>query len=219
MFTLIQPHQTMQHRSLIDAAMRLRKVVFADQLGWDVPVHGDMEYDAYDSLGATYLIWSDAAQRTVYGMVRLLPTTGPTLLHDVFAATHGSDAALIGEGIHEGTRLCLDLPALARDHGIDATEGFNRLLFALALAARTQGIDRLVSNFEAATSRVYKRAGLGYRLHGVAGGYGRKPVYCGSFAVTDSVIGMMRDAIGAAADWTAARCGFAAAAARELAVA
>ena len=219
MFTLIQPNQPMQHKAQIEAAMRLRNAVFADQLGWDVPVHGDMEYDEYDSLGSTYLIWSDATQRTVYGVVRLLPTTGPTLLHDVFAATHNSDAALIGAGIHEGTRMCLDVAAVERDHGIDAAEGFSRLLYALALAARTLGIERLVSNFEAATSRIYKRAGLTYRMHGVAGGYGKKPVYCGSFAVTEGVLATMCAAIGAAADWTAARCGFAAATMRELAVA
>lgn len=196
MFTTIQPHQTAQNRDLLINAMRLRKQVFADTLNWDVPVHGDLEYDIYDTMGASYLIWSSADRGTVYGMVRMMTTTGPTLLHDVFHATHAANPALIADDIWEGTRMCIDEAAIARDLGIDAARAFNLLFLALAEAADAMGIKRLVSNFEACMSRVYRRAGLSYDLHGKADGYGAKPVFCASFAVSQPVIAAMRAKIG-----------------------
>ncbi len=102
MFTTIQPHQTAQNKDLLVKAMKLRKQVFADQLNWDVPVHGDLEYDIYDTMGASYVVWCSEDRETMYGMVRLMVTTGPTLVHDVFHATHDNNSDLIADDVWEG---------------------------------------------------------------------------------------------------------------------
>lgn len=197
MFTLIHAQDVAFHPDLMAKIFQLRKRVFADTLKWEVPVHGDQEHDEYDRAGASYLVWCSDDQRQLYGVVRLMTTDGPTLLHDVFWATHGRNADLIGADIWEGTRMCLDETLIARDFpDIDAGRAFSLLLLALCEAALASGIDRLVSNFEPAMSRIYKRAGVRMRMHGSADGYGRRPVCCASFEVSREVLAEMRGHIG-----------------------
>jgi len=87
MYVLVQAHEYHKHRDLLDQSFRLRKKVFADQLGWDVSVSGLRERDRYDDLHPAYLLWCDEEKKRLFGSVRLMPTTGPTLLYDVFRGT------------------------------------------------------------------------------------------------------------------------------------
>lgn len=193
MFTTVQPHELKSSSLLMSDVFRLRKKVFSDQLGWDVPVQGNMERDAYDDIGASYLVWCSDDRSTLYGLVRLMPTEGPTLLHDVFHATHGRNPELCGAGVWEGTRMCLDDALIARDFpDLNAVQAFNLLFVALCEAALAHNIRRLVSNFEPSMSRVYRRAGLSFQIHGRADGYGAKPVYCASFEVSENTLDKMR---------------------------
>lgn len=197
MFITIQPHEIKDNKSILSAVFKLRKKVFADQLKWEVPVIGDQEFDAYDQLDASYLVWCSEDRQTVYGTVRLMATTGPTLLHDVFGPTHGRSDALKGADIWEGTRMCIDEDALAQDMpNICAGQAFRILLLALCEVALTHGINRLVSNFEAPMSRIYRRSGLDYQLHGRADCYSERPVFCASFEVTPARLRIMRRTIG-----------------------
>lgn len=197
MFTTIQPHEIGKNIALVTEIFKLRKTVFADQLNWDVPVNGDLEIDDYDAMDASYIVWCSDDRQTLYGVARLLPTDGPTLLHDVFGDTHAHNPALIAHDIWEGTRMCVNDAAIARDFPtLQAGEGFRMLLLALCEAALDHGISRMVSNFEPCMSRVYRRAGLSYDMHGKADGYGKRPVCCASFAVTVPVLKKMRAAMG-----------------------
>lgn len=194
MFISIQPHQHTEYRVLLNEFFGLRKRVFFDQLEWNVPVSGEIERDEYDDLDATYLIWCSEDQRTIYGGLRLLSTVGPTLLHDVFHATHGQNDELRRPDFWEGTRMCVDEEAIRRDLPLmDAANAFNMLFVALCETAVGLGISRLVSNFEASLSRVYRRAGLNFEMHGSAHGYGRRPVYCASFEVNEDILEDLRN--------------------------
>ena len=199
MFKMIEPHETACHPKLMRAIFRLRKRVFHDQLGWAVKVDGDEERDGYDDLGASYLVWCSRDHSRLYGVVRLMPTDGPTLLHDVFWATHGRNADLVADDIWEGTRMCLDEDLLSRDFPeMEPGRGFSLLLLALCEAALFHGISRLVSNFEPAMSRVYRRAGVSMKMHGSADGYGQRPVCCASFTVSEQVHSEIRKVLGVA---------------------
>lgn len=89
--------------------------------------------------------------------------------------------------------MCVDVDAIAADFpDIDPADAFNMMFLALCEAAIAHGIKRLVSNFEACMSRVYRRAGLHYDLHGRADGYGAKPVHCASFAVGAEALAGLR---------------------------
>lgn len=196
MFISVQAHQYDRYSALMAQAFRLRKRVFHDQLGWAVTIDGDSERDQYDALGPAYLMWCNERADRLYGTLRLMPTTGPTLLYDVFRDTF-PDAKLEAPGIYEGTRMCVDEEMLASDFpGLDAGKAFCMLLLALCECGLSHGIQTLVSNYEPHLARIYRRAGLDVHEIGRADGYGRFPVCCGAFEVSETVRARMQKALG-----------------------
>lgn len=196
MFVTIQSHELSRHAFLLDQMFRLRKKVFADQLAWDVQVSGEYERDDYDNLRPVYLIWCDDHGAKLYGAVRLMPTTGPTLLYDVFRRTFPDDINLEAPGIWEGTRMCVDEAAVAADFPqMDPARAFCMLLLALCECALAHGIHTMISNYEPHLKRVYKRAGAEVDELGRSHGYGKHPVCCGAFEVSTTVLERMRAAL------------------------
>ncbi len=194
MYLLIQAHEYHKHNKLLDQSYRLRKRVFADRLGWEVCVSGDRERDRYDDLHPAYLLWCDEDRSHLYGSVRLMPTTGPTLLYDVFRETFPDACDLIAPGIWEGTRMCIDEDAINRDFpDMRPDRAFCLLLLALCEAALANGIHTMISNYEPHMRRVYQKAGAELDELGRCDGYGRYPVCCGAFEVSHRVLTAMRD--------------------------
>ena len=197
MFVIIQAHEYQKYAFILDQMFRLRKKVFADTLGWNVPVIGPFERDSYDSLCPAYLVWCDETRTRLYGGMRLMPTTGPTLLYDVFRATFPQAANLIAPGIWEGTRMCIDEEAISDDFpDVDAGRAFSMLLLALCECALDHGIHTMISNYEPHLKRVYRRAGAEVDELGRADGYGKYPVCCGAFEVSEHVLDRMRASLG-----------------------
>ncbi len=193
MFILVQAHQFDKFSHLIDQSFVLRKRVFADRLGWKVAVSGEMEKDLYDALNPAYLFWCDDEGKRLYGSVRLMPTTGPTLLYDVFWKTFPNSCDLVAPTIWEGTRMCIDEDAIGRDMpGLRPDRAFCQLLLALCEVALDHGIESLVSNYEPRVKRLYERAGAELEELGRATGYGRFPVCCGIFEVSARILMQMR---------------------------
>jgi len=91
---------------------RLRYRVFKERLDWDVQVSGDMEIDEFDALHPAYLL-QQGVDGQIQGCVRLLPTTGPTMLRDAFSALLGGEAPPTNPAIWESSRFALDLPTAA----------------------------------------------------------------------------------------------------------
>ena len=88
---------------------RLRYRVFKERLDWDVQFSGDMEIDEFDALRPAYLI-QRARDNRVQGCVRLLPSTGPTMLRDTFPLLLDGEPAPASPTIWESSRFALDLP-------------------------------------------------------------------------------------------------------------
>jgi acyl homoserine lactone synthase len=193
MYLLIQAHEHHKHPDLLDQSFRLRKKVFADRLGWTVSVAGPYERDRYDDYHPAYLLWCDEHLEQLYGSVRLMPTTGPTLLYDVFRETFPDACDLVAPGIWEGTRMCIDEDAIARDfQDMRPDRAFCLLLLALCEVALDHGIHTMISNYEPHLKRVYQRAGAAFDELGRSDGYGRFPVCCGAFEVSTRVLTDMR---------------------------
>lgn len=62
---------------------KYRHRVFVEQLGWNLPAFDGMERDQFDRPDTVYVVGEDD-QGGVIGCARLLPTTGPYLLGEVF---------------------------------------------------------------------------------------------------------------------------------------
>ncbi|MBB6125210.1 acyl-homoserine-lactone synthase [Sphingobium subterraneum] len=83
-----------------------RRRLFVEMMGWDVPVtNGRFEIDQFDGPDALY-ITEFGDEGAHLGSLRLLPSSGPHILADLFAGLceHGVPR---GPGIYEITRLCL----------------------------------------------------------------------------------------------------------------
>lgn len=196
MFVTIQAHEYEKHHKLIEQMFKLRKRVFFDQLHWSVSVIDDQEQDDYDELRPVYLLWVSRNLHVLYGSIRLMPTTGPTLLYDVFRKTFPESLDLSAPDIWEGTRMCIDEIQISRDHPeIDTNRAFSLMLLALCECALAHGIQTMISNYEPHMRRIYRRAGVDVEELGRADGYGRLPVCCGAFEVSQLVLNKMRDAL------------------------
>jgi len=91
---------------------RLRARVFKDRLGWDVNVRDGLEMDAFDSLDPAHVIALDDEGHVV-GCMRLLQTTGPHMLADVFSEILDGEPPLRSPQIWEATRFCVDTVRLS----------------------------------------------------------------------------------------------------------
>jgi N-acyl-L-homoserine lactone synthetase len=84
----------------------LRHQAIIERQAWDVPTFQSMEYDQFDNLAATYIIWSDT-QGVARGTARLCTTARPYMLKEVFS--HLVDGELPStDKILEGSRFCVD---------------------------------------------------------------------------------------------------------------
>jgi acyl homoserine lactone synthase len=145
------------HLGLLAEMYRLRRRVFKDRLDWSVSVSGDLELDVYDALSPTYLIAiSDSA---VIGCVRLLPTTGPTMLADTFPVLLGGQAPPRDDRILESSRFCVDTQRAAEL--VEA--GLNRVTFVLFAAmiesVRAANAESIVTVTDVRMERILRRAG------------------------------------------------------------
>ena len=196
MFITIEAPDYANNETLLDQMFRLRKKIFADELQWDVVVDSNYERDRYDTIDPVYLVWCSPNSKTLYGSMRLLPTTGPTLLYNVFRTTFPDAADLMAPGIWEATRTCIDLDVVQRDHpGINGGRAFGLVCLATVECAVSHGIHTLISNYEPHMKRVYDRIGAQVQELGRADGFGRRPVCCGAFEMSAQVMVNMREAL------------------------
>lgn len=120
--------------ALRSAMLQDRKTVLIDQLGWDLQSpDGLHEIDAYDGDETLYLIVYQLGTCRHLGSVRLLPSTGPHLLGDVFP--HLCEGGVpIGPDVCEITRL-VTTPGLSRAEALQVRRRLSIALFEHALAA------------------------------------------------------------------------------------
>jgi len=115
-----------------------RRRLFVDVMRWDVPVSdGRFEIDQFDGPEAIYI--SDLGERDDHcGSMRLLPSTGPHILADLFSELC-LGAVPQGPDVFEITRLCLPTRLGAQER----LAVRNRLISGMVDHALTTGIRTL----------------------------------------------------------------------------
>jgi N-acyl-L-homoserine lactone synthetase len=181
MIVVVEQHNAAQHADLVDQMFQLRARTFGERLGWDVKVVDGRERDKYDDLFPVYIL--DVEGGRVVGSLRLLPTTGPTLLDEVFADTGGG---FVAPEIWECTRFCVG-GAGRRQELISS----GRLIAALGEVAIKAGIETVLGNFTDAMLRLYRRIGCAVDVVGVSHRFG-DPVYLGLFPVSADILGTVK---------------------------
>ena len=187
MIVVVEQHNAHKFPYLLDEMFRLRARIFRDRLNWDVEVTDGLERDSYDDERPVYIINSDDNTREVKGSLRLLPTTGPTLLADVFSDTLPDAVHLSAPTIWECSRFCLDDKLLDRGQQQEILFASAVLLEALGNVALRTGIESIIGNFDASMLRLYRQIGCEVEVLGSTLKYGL-PVYLGLHPISEPII-------------------------------
>ena len=171
-----------------------RKRLFKDRLDWDVTVdHRGWEVDEYDALKPVYLVALDETG-SHQGSLRLLPTTGDTMLRDHF--TEVFDGVVIESPvIWECTRFCVDSRASENltPRGVQSVT--MELLLGICETGLAAGAEQIVGVFDRRMIRIYQRGGWSPELVG-ENGEGRDRVYLGLWDVSEESAASIRKASG-----------------------
>ena len=104
---------------LLDSMYRLRCAVFHERLHWNVHVEHGREHDWFDLIGPHYIVAHESAS-TALGCCRLLPTTGPNMLRDIFPFLLADGRAPSSPATWEVSRFAIDPRGAAEGFGFGA---------------------------------------------------------------------------------------------------
>ncbi|PZV34476.1 acyl-homoserine-lactone synthase [Mesorhizobium kowhaii] len=157
MMQLITPDCYAEFSDELEQMYRLRYRVFRDRLDWDVSFCGGYEVDPFDALRPHYLVLRAPAGR-IDGCVRLLPTTGPTMLRDSFFALLADRSAPEDPRVWESSRFALDLPpSTPKQAGIAI--GTYELFAGMVEFGLSRGLRSIVTVTDLRIERILRRAG------------------------------------------------------------
>lgn len=142
---------------LLDSMYRLRCAVFHERLHWNVHVEHGREHDWFDLIGPHYIVAHESAS-TALGCCRLLPTTGPNMLRDIFPFLLADGRAPSSPAIWEVSRFAIDPRGAAEGFGFGAiAAGMLAEMFRFAGARQ---VDTLVGVTSAPVERLLRHLGL-----------------------------------------------------------
>ncbi|WP_460926998.1 acyl-homoserine-lactone synthase [Shinella zoogloeoides] len=143
--------------SIYQHMLRGRARTFHGRMKWNVEVCDGKESDWYDRNADPIYIASLNEAGRVVGSLRVLPTTGPTMLSREFRSFFQEPLNPESPTIWECTRFCVhpDSPAaVARARNVSA-----QLLCGLCDLALESGVYSIIGVYELPMERVYRRIG------------------------------------------------------------
>jgi acyl homoserine lactone synthase len=146
---------------LISGMARYRHEVFVKKLGWQLQSENGLEYDQFDRDDTVYVVARNDAQKII-GTARLLPTTQPYLLAEIFPQLLNGLAAPASADIWELSRFA------AVDFNANATSAMGQfssknaidLLRESLLCASTLGARRVITVSPIGVERLLRKAGF-----------------------------------------------------------
>jgi acyl homoserine lactone synthase len=183
MIKLICEHERQEFPELMDAMHRLRKQLFHDRLKWDVSVKGEWEIDNFDQEDPLYILSIDKDGQ-LQGSLRLLPTTGPNMLRDVFGKTTEKIGAVVNPMVWESRRFCIRLPN-GKDHRDSQliSKATVELIAGVGEVGLLAGLDHIVTVYDAILRRIIRQTGCREDLIGEPARFGRVMSYAGLFDI------------------------------------
>lgn len=190
MILTIESPERQSHANLIDKMFRMRAEVFSGRLGWEVEVKDGREIDRFDDEDPLYLLSVHEATGTLQGAVRLLPTTGPNMLRDVFAVLT-PEGAPESPLIWESSRFAINPGIFAGEDRTSANHRVNavtlELLCGIVEVSRKSGIDQIVSVFDARMARIFRAIDCPYEEIGTPARIGKVMTYAAVFEMSDEM--------------------------------
>ena len=146
---------------------RNRAEIFSGRLGWDVIVKDGYERDRFDDLDPLYLVSVDPMTERYWGSLRLLPTTGPNMLRDVFPQLLEESEVVESATIWESSRICaIAAPGQPERSKNGVGYVLSELIEGIGEVALLAGLTQVVSVFDARILRVLKAVGCEPKIIG-----------------------------------------------------
>lgn len=182
---------------LVDDMFRLRARVFAGRLGWEVDVRDGKEIDRFDDLDPAYIIGLDDEGHVV-ACARVLQTTGPHMLSDVFHDILEGEPPMRSVKLWESTRFCVDTERLGRGRGPNTvSHATYELMIGTLEYARDSGISDIITVIDPVMDRLLKRSNNApYGYVGSTKPMGKVSALAALLDCTDDRIGRLRDFAG-----------------------
>src|SRR5271165_2592950 len=197
MLKVIESWKASQYPKEMDAMFRNRALIFSERLGWDVVVKDGYERDQFDDCNPVYLVSVDPRTNEYWGSQRLLPTTGPNMLRDVFPFLLSEGEYIESATIWECSRICAvsaDGQPERSKNGVSLALG--ELIAGIGEVAIIAGLTQIVAVFDARIHRVLKAAACDPQIIGRPRRIGGTMSFAGLFDTGEGPLEAFRAALG-----------------------
>ena len=188
MIRIVEGIERSLHTEIMDEVFRMRAEVFSGRLGWKVSLTDGREIDRFDSEDPLYLLSVHEQTGALQGAVRLLPTTGPNMLRDVFSVLVPGGAPE-SPLIWESSRFAVNPAIMTTGERSQANHIVNRvtieLLCGIVEVCQQAGVEHVVSVFDARMARIFRTANCSFEIIGAPTRIGKSMTYAGLFEMTD----------------------------------
>jgi acyl homoserine lactone synthase len=134
-----------------------RHKIFIERLGWTLPVENGLERDEFDHLDTLYVVAREE-NGAICGCARLLPTTEPYLLSEVFPHLLAGAPVPHTQDVWELSRFAA--ATITPNSTIDAAINTRNILAAAVRTAAEQGATRLITVSPLGIERLLHRMGV-----------------------------------------------------------
>jgi acyl homoserine lactone synthase len=197
MLKLIEGSYASEFPYEMDEMFRNRAQIFSERLGWEVSVTNGRERDVFDDANPLYLVSVNPATKRYRGSVRLLPTTGPNMLRDVFPFLLREGEFVESPTIWEISRICVVPSECQPDRNTNwLSPTLAELIVGIVEVGLMAGLTQIVAVFDARIYRVIKAAGCNPQLIGGPQRIGDTMSYVGVFDTGNSPLAAIRRAVG-----------------------
>lgn len=180
---------------LYDAMLRLRHRVFKDRMGWKVPAREGFDFDEFDVCQPYYLLAMDRKEHLV-GCWRMLPTTGPYMLPEVFPELLAGRPPPHSPAVWEGSRFAVDTEFEGKG-GLGALHRYSAEIFCGVVEfGIALGIDEVWTVYDRRIARLLPRLGVTSNWVGSSIDIDGVPTMAGCFDAGPAMLSAIRAATG-----------------------
>lgn len=154
---LVAPDRYQDFAEELAEMHRLRLRVFKERLDWNVQATEDQEVDEFDALAPIYLLQRDP-DGLVRGCVRMLPTTGPTMLGTKFSDLVDDHPIPELPSVWESSRFALDVPPNAPKGTSGIAKATYELFGGMIEFGLSRGLSEIVTVTDVRIERILRRA-------------------------------------------------------------
>ena len=186
MLHIVETSNRLHFEPLIEEMFSLRARVFKDRMQWDVDVRDGKEIDLFDSEDPLYILSTNDETGRLEGSVRLLPTTGPNMLRDVFPVLLPDGMVVESPIIWESSRFCIE-PDMDHIGASRINRITTELLCGLVEVGQRANLSHIVSVYDARMARIFRASNCPAEVIGTPTRIGRVMTYAGLFEVSQSL--------------------------------